>query len=66
MRIRCAEAMPPRPATSAIPPEPDEACFIDLATSVLIGWAADGARFLEVNCMTNQYLQTLLNAAMEL
>ena len=34
--------------------------------SVLIGWAADGAHYLEVNCAAGQYLQTLMNAVMEL
>jgi hypothetical protein len=38
----------------------------DFETSVLIGWARDGAHYLEVNCLTGQHLQTLINAVMEL
>lgn len=38
----------------------------DFETSVLIGWATDGAHYLEVNCRTGQHLQTLINAVMEL
>jgi hypothetical protein len=34
--------------------------------SVLIGWAADGSPYLEVNCLAGQHLQTLMNAVMEL
>jgi hypothetical protein len=34
--------------------------------SVLIGWAADGTHYLEVNCLPGQHLQTLMNAVMEL
>jgi hypothetical protein len=38
----------------------------DFETSVLIGWAKDGTHYLEVNCLTGQHLQTLINAVMEL
>lgn len=38
----------------------------DFETSVLIGWAKDGTHYLEVNCLTGQHLQTLMNAVMEL
>ena len=38
----------------------------DFETSVLIGWATDGTHYLEVNCLTGQHLQTLMNAVMEL
>lgn len=38
----------------------------DFETSVLIGWATDGTHYLEVNCLTGQHLQTLINAVMEL
>lgn len=38
----------------------------DFETSVLIGWAKDGTHYLEVNCLTGEHLQTLMNAVMEL
>ncbi len=38
----------------------------DFETSVLMGWATDGTHYLEVNCLTGQHLQTLMNAVMEL
>lgn len=38
----------------------------DFETSVLIGWATDGTHYLEVNCLSGQHLQTLINAVMEL
>jgi hypothetical protein len=38
----------------------------DFETSVLIGWAADGTHYLDVNCLSGEHLQTLLNAVMEL
>jgi len=38
----------------------------DFETSVLIGWAKDGTHYLEVNCLSGQHLQTLINAVMEL
>lgn len=38
----------------------------DFETSVVIGWAKDGTHYLEVNCLTGQHLQTLMNAVMEL
>jgi hypothetical protein len=48
------------------PSEREDETTAGFQASVLIGWATDGTAYLDVNCLTGQHLQTLINAVMEL